>query len=510
MKKTVKIFSMLLVLLMIVPAIVSCAKNNGGTGTEPGAASGVPSGDGSNSVETDEWGQVVIDGKEYETFDSQKITILHRAPEQYMREWTSDTTEPDALQAAIYKRNADLQSQLDVTLNFYKNTKADEEMNDLITMDFKSGAGQFHIISNYAAMTGNMNNIGGFMNLRNPQLLYMDLDLGYWNQNFISEAECYDKLFLAVGDVNLSVYDRCHVVFFNKAEATERLGDFDQLYQLVLDGEWTYDVFYDMVADIHEDNGTTETNDDFYGLASIKGSEFCDGFLYAFNAKMTQKNGDSEERVLVTDTNYTKLSNAFGKVSELWAADGTTVITGSSANYDFFTQGHALFDIDIVYHYASGLERLKAMEDGFGVLPMPMYDDDQDGYYTGVQDAHNVMAIVYNKTFDYAAISAVMELFNALSYKSVRPLYVEKIIKGQTLDANSAEVFDLIIDGARWDYADIYRGACGSVRNNIWRNPLKKLLGTPGSTDFETAYAATTQAIGENLTTLDKFLQEAY
>ena len=512
MKKTVKILAMLLVLLMIVPVIVSCGKDKGGATENTDANSDVLGSDDSSSSEiiTDQYGQPVVDDGIRDTFDGETVTVLIRSAEQYMREWTSDTKEPDTLQTAIFKRNADVQTQLNVRLNLYKNTEADEKMNDLILRDFKSGAGQFHIISNYAAYAGTMNNIGGFMNLRNAQLYNMNLDQPYWNQNFISEAECYDKLFLAVGDVNLSVFDRCHVVFFNKAEATERLGDFDQLYQMVLDKEWTYDVLYEMVADIHEDNGTTDESDDFYGLASIKGSEFCDGFLYAFNAKLTQKDGDTDKRVLVSDTNYTKTSNAFSKVAEFWATDGTIAINGSGANYDFFTQGHALFDIDVVYHYESGLEKLKNMEDGFGVLPMPMYDTDQGEYYTGVQDAHNIMGVAYNTTFDYGLISAVMEKFNSLSYSSVRPLYIEKIVKGQILDKNSSEVFSLIINGARWDYADIYRGACGSIRQNLWRGPLAKLLNTPGSTDFSQAYTANSTSLTESLDEFDKFIEKAF
>ncbi|MBE6667654.1 MAG: hypothetical protein E7607_05050 [Ruminococcaceae bacterium] len=454
-------------------------------------------------------GSVVTIDIPADTFDGETVTVLIRSAEQYMREWTSDTTEPDNLQTAIFKRNADVQTQLNVRLNLYKNTEADDKMNDLILRDFKSGAGQFHIISNYAAYAGTMNNIGGFMNLRNAQLYNMNLDQPYWNQNFISEAECYDKLFLAVGDVNLSVFDRCHVVFFNKAKATERLGDFDQLYQMVLDKEWTYDVLYEMVADIHEDNGTTDESDDFYGLASIKGAEFCDGFLYAFNAKLTQKDGDTDKRVLVSDANYTKTSNAFSKVAEFWATDGTIAINGSGANYDFFTQGHALFDIDVVYHYESGLEQLKNMEDGFGVLPMPMYDTDQGEYYTGVQDAHNITGVAFNATFDYGLISAVMEKFNSLSYDNVRPFYIEKIVKGQILDKNSFDVFTLIINGARWDYADIYAQATGYIRNKIWRGPLLNNLSNPGSTNFETAYTQYKATINESLDFMDEFLAQA-
>lgn len=512
MKKTAKILAALLVLLMIVPAIVSCAKTNGGApnGTEASSddISGAPSSSSESQVITNTNGEENIETGITETFDGAKVNILYRGnTEQYGREWTADTDKPDTLQTAIFKRNADLQTKLGVTLNFIKNTEADSEMNNLITKDFKSGAGAYHIISNYAAFSGTTQNINGFINLRNDRLYNMDLEKGYWNQNYIEEATAYDKTFLAVGDVNLSVYDRCHVVFFNKAEAAERLGNFDELYQMVLDGEWTLDVFYEMIADIHEDNGTTDTGDDFYGVASIKGSECYDGFLYALGGKLTQDNGEGK-RVIVSDTNFTKLSNLFDRVAEFWAADGAIGLKDSKINYDFFTGGQSLFDIDVVYHYASGLEKLKNMEDGFGVLPMPKLDTDQAEYTTGVQDAHCTLAVPFHMSFDYGMISAVLETFNKLSYDNVRPLYIEKIVKGQTLDKNSAEVFDICIKGARWDFADVYAQATGGIRNKIWRGPLGTLLSKPGSTDFTQAYTKNETAITESLDAMDTFLSQ--
>ena len=534
MKNTVKILALLLVLLMIVPMIVSCKDKDKGAGAENDATESTDAGtdgttagtdgtgtgnggDDSDSTsasdttdteqQTNTWGDVVIESGINETYDGANVNILYRGnTEQYAREWTSDTEKPDTLQTAIFKRNADLQQKLNVVINFISNTKNDGPgMNELLLAEFKSGSGSYHIVSQYAAYTGTMQNISGFMNLNNDQLYNMHLEKGYWNQSFINEATAYGKLFVAVGDVNRSVYDRCHVVFFNKAEASERLGNFDELYQMVLSGDWTYDMFYEMVSEIHEDNGTAEEEDDFYGVASIHNSEAFDGFLYAFGGKLTQDDGTGK-RVLVTDSNFTKTNNVFDKVSEFWAADGAKTFGSSQANFDFFCGGQALFDIDVVYHYASGLQQMKDMEDGFGVLPMPKLDTDQEDYYTGVQDAHNSMAVLWHNRFDYGMISAVLETFCELSYNNVRPLYIEKIVKGQTLDKNSAEVFDICISGARWDFADIYANATGNVRNNIWRGPLNTLRQTPGSTSFKTAYDGKAVSLTEKLNEMDDFL----
>ena len=506
MKKTVKILAVLLVLLMIVPVIVSCAKKTGGA-TDTSSVVDGGNADTTTPKRTNQWNEEVIDDGIVDTFDNAVVNILYRGnTEQYAREWTSESEKPDALQTAILKRNADLQQAIQVRLNFISNTKSDGTgMNELIVADFKSGAGAYHIISQFAAYAGTMQNIEGFMNLNNDRLYNMDLKKGYWNQSFINEATAYGKLFVAVGDVNLSVYDRCHVVFFNKAEVNERLGTADGLYQTVLDGDWTYDAFYDIVSEIYEDGGTADENDDFYGVASIHNSEAYDGFLYAFNAKLTQDDGTGK-RVLVSDTNYNKLAGAFEKVSAFWAATGVKTFGSSQANYDFFCGGQALFDIDVVYHYESGLQQLKNMEDGYGILPMPKYDADQTEYLTGVQDSHNVIAVCYHNRFDYGMISAVLESFCSLSHETVRPLYIEKIVKGQILDQKSADVFDICINGARWDFADIYVSGTGNIRNNLWRGPLNTIKNKPGTTSFATEFSGMSESITLSLNAMDDFL----
>ena len=148
---------------------------------------------------------------------------------------------------------------------------------------------------------------------------------------------------------------------------------------------------------------------------------------------------------------------------------------------------------------------LREMEDGFGIIPMPMYDEDQGEYQVGVQDAHNVMSVMSHFKQDYERTSAVLECLNLLSYSGVRPYYIEKIVKGQFLDQKSGSVFNLILEGTRWDYADIYASAIGAIRNKIWRGPLQK-----GETSIESSYTGNLEALNGNLTTIDEWLKTHY
>ena len=84
--------------------------------------------------------------------------------------------------------------------------------------------------------------------------------------------------------------------------------------------------------------------------------------------------------------------------------------------YDIFTGGHALFTVDVVWHYDAGLTKLHAMTDGYGIIPMPKYDENQKEYITGVQDAYNVLSIMEcGADQDFAMISAVVDVATDVS-----------------------------------------------------------------------------------------------
>ena len=496
MKNTLKVLALIFALLMVIPLVVACANGNDKNGDTDAPET---------VIETDKWGQKVMDNgiPEAVDYNGKNVNILVRSAQQYRREWRAadEEEELDTLEQEIIKRNQVVAKELGVTLNFKLNTNADEKMNELIQTAGKNGTGEYDIVSNYAALATSTNVLQYYMNFRNDQFTYMNLDQPYWNQSFIKDAESFGKLYVCVGDANLSVYDREMVIFFNKAKAETYLAGID-LYEMVLNKEWTYEEFYNIIAEIHDDNGTVDEADDFYGVASIGGSEQCDGFLYSLGGHLTQK-GEDGYHTVVTDEAYDHLGDAFTMVYDFWQTKGSKLLANSGVNYQFFTAGNALFDIDVMYHYESGNEMLRNMEDGYGIVPMPMFDTDQGEYMTGVQDAHNVMSIVSHFNQDYEMISAVMDTFNSESYSSVRPFYIEKIVKGQFLDADSTSVFTMILDGARWDFADIYNSAAGSVRGKIWRGPL---WGKGTIATIDEPYATHAETLNGNLKTIDDWI----
>lgn len=413
-------------------------------------------------------------------FKGATVNILLRSGEQYRREWSMDYNT-DSLSQEIFYRNSAVENELGVHFNFIVRNEGDNctEFSQAIVNSAMGGLGEYDVVNHYAAYATTPDLMQFYKDFNSTDLGYLDLKQPYWNQHFREAAESFGHLFVMVGDVNLSVYDRSIVTFFNKALLEQYHIDPDQLYQDVLDGNWTYEKLYNYVKDVYKDNDESGTKNqpDFFGLTTIAGSEDTDGFLYSFGGKLTENNSDGTH-TLISGNMLEKLDSAMGKVQTLYESAGAYRAygdpNGTWNNALIFSSSRALFDIDVIYHYSAQNQLLRNMKDKYGMIFVPKYDEEQTAYYTGVQDAHNVMAIIQHSKQDYTMISAVLERICQLSYSDIRPYYFEKIVKMKYLqDSISGKIFDMILESTTWDYADIYCGSVTHVRNRLWRGVIQ-------------------------------------
>lgn len=509
MKILTKSISLLLVALMALTALIACKKD------DPGVT-GDSESNSETEIETTQWGDVVIDNEIPKDLDygGKAVNILVRSGEQYRREWF--TEEPkNALQQEIYYRNLEVEDELGVTLNYIveaEGTKC-ESINDKILQVARAGMGGYDIVNNYCRYAGNMNLLPYYANLRSGEFTYLKLDQGYWSEEFNAVANNFGTQIFCVGYANLSFYDRAMVLFFNKAEV-ERLEIGEEwLYDTALSGGWTYEVFYNLVKDVWEDTGTTQgqkDKEDFVGISGIRGSECHSGLFYSLGCTVTETDELGNHRV-VTGTAKTHTENAYQMLIDLWYSAGAFMSPVSMDNYIHFTEGHSLFNLDVVYHYEQGNNMMREMEDGYGLIPCPKYDTDQEKYLSGAQDAFNSMSVLDHAQLNEEMISAVLELMASKGYEQIRPYYFERIVKGQQLDSKSGQCFDLVMEGVTLDYAEVYGVSIEGARDVLWGDPFLKYGGYGTyyggeATTFTAAYAANQTRLNEAIAAMDTFL----
>jgi hypothetical protein len=119
---------------------------------------------------------------------------------------------------------------------------------------------------------------------------------------------------------------------------------------------------------------------------------------------------------------------------------------------DHFMQGKSLFLCEVLGH----AKTLRDMEDNFGIIPTPKYDETQENYNTFIaRSAQTLMVPVTNRELSRTAV--ILENLGAESFKSLRPAYYDVQLSGKTArDADSLEMLDIIFDGRRYEMAYIF------------------------------------------------------
>ena len=487
-----KLLILLLACLIVLPSLAACGKQNR---PAPGTASGETPGSQSPAVtepETDEWGRV-IEPTDFDVsgldFGGEKLTVLCAGNDE-TGYWAMDPglyeKPSDALEMALYKRNAQIEQDLGLSLKVaYKPAAgATSELNKTVENDAKSGLNQYDIVVNYAAYGVVEYLRGYYMDLLAAETPHLQLGKPWYNQNFIENTQAFGHLYYIIGDYNLCAYNRLMATYFNRTLCTAHglIPDDsgDALYDLVQEGKWTYSQLFTYAKFYYDLNGDGEKNGgDVYGLLSNAGCEGYDGFLYAFNLDLTVTTDDGTHEWNVQ--NNQKMTDAMEKLISLWRQEGIWMVgktpgSGSTTvdQYKMFAESHALFDIDVIYRYAAQNKAFRAMKDKYGLLPLPKYDENQKNYGSGAQDSYGMTSILKGSEKLNARRCAYLEYANYLSYQNSRPYYFEKIMKAQYLGtAKASQVFDLILDHADFDFGEQYSVALEGAKKLLWRYVAK-------------------------------------
>lgn len=121
------------------------------------------------------------------------------------------------------------------------------------------------------------------------------------------------------------------------------------------------------------------------------------------------------------------------------------------------------------------LGQMREMEDEFGVLPMPKYDENQKEHYTLIDGGADIMTIPATAT-NLELIGAVVEAGSAESYHGLMPIYMNLAMEQKgTRDEESISMLRYVLDSRVVDFAYLYDGTKGFTfkLNTLIKNPEK-------------------------------------
>lgn len=452
MKKT---FSLILAALLLASSFASCSEKQNDGAEDTSAAADTT--DTSATADETEPEEVETDSNvrlwEGKTFDGYTVHILGRQDATYSIDFEAEEITGEIVNDAVYNRNLKVEDDLEVTLEYVPHGGSHTQFLQDVRNSVTASDGAYDIVSSYAYYGSSLVQNNVLYNLHDiPNLT---LTNSWFNQSFVSEMTVFDQLYFVVGDLTLTATDRMFMFFYNKELANNWFPEVD-LYDLVYEGGWTMDYMNNLILDIYTDENGNGKRDGFdtYGFAFNTGSVPTDGFISSLRVRVAMKDEAGVPQITVYNDH---VQSAYEKMIDLTYNNPGTGMGFGAMN--MFKQELAVFASDCanVAKYS-----LRDFEPDYGILPLPKYDENQDGYYTTSQDAYNLVSVPMT-CMNFEAVGAVLDYLSCLSAEIVYPAYFENNFQKQYMRSEQDSImFDFIRSGLEFNFGIVYSNCIGN------------------------------------------------
>lgn len=414
-------------------------------------------------------------------------TVLYRDLPEYRAEWVAEGEETgQVIGSAIYSRNAAVEARYGVYLD-YETGRApaqavagDFEQNFQARIDnsVMSGDDIYQLAAGYTYRLATISTQGNFLNWYS--MPNMDLNADWWSTDFFTYASYKGCCYIGAGPLSLTHMKASACIYFNIDQLDEYIENgTEKVFQDVRDGTWTIDKLIAYAKECTPEIIGSE--DQKYGF-SCDQNQCIDAFIYAFDMKITAYDAEGTPRVKAINASN-PIVDAYEKLKTFSESDSYYSISTELKNTDpdlysdgmvgLFKAGRTVFAAGILDR-ASGI-RSEAPEIEYGILPYPKWNEDQAKYYTYKTDSHTSFAIPKSVT-DKEFVGTVTEALAYYSNRYVKDALYNVVLKYRdATDAESSHCVDLILDGGRFDFSNVYACAWGDQQGpaHLLRQSLK-------------------------------------
>lgn len=463
---TKKVLSLILAVLMILPMAVACAETptEGETTTAgPTAITTAPAASEEIPEETELTSKTLPSDLKYK---NETVVFFSRDREFVKDEVMVEDINGSMVNDAVYKRNEKVQDQLGV---IFESITTSDSSNYIISEELRNAANNgetyFDIAANSTYST--IMYTGENILLDLTECEYLDLDAIYWSQGFNENASIGNSQYLATGAIALSLFRYMFVTFYNKNLLES--AQCENLYEVVDEKRWTLDYQIQLSKDLYSDNDGSGTisEGDTVGFATST-VLYVDPYWSSCDIPILSKDADN---LLEFSLDSEKLSNVIDKLivlyhdSNAWVDNSSGDDGKQKALGDLF--GSGLAGTTTMRLCSVETEQFATMEDEYGVIPVPKYDEAQENYYTYLHDqftSFGIPSVLSNDEEKVQMLGAVLEAMAVESYKSVVPAYYETALKGRYLeDSDSWRMLDMIYENVKVDAGVLYTKCIESV-----------------------------------------------
>ena len=323
---------------------------------------------------------------------------------------------------------------------------------------------------------------------------YVNLDASYWDQSMIEDTSIDHRVFYAIGDISIMANDATWIMMFNKQAITDN--NLEDPYQIVRDGKWTFDKFYEMASDFSRDldgDGKFGEEDQY---ALVTSNDSLQGFFYAADIKVIEK--DENDLPIISPLSE-KVTSVVEKTVQIMKSEN--LVYNNSESGRTHLSGQAVFEEGRGLFYAEVMQcviRLREMEIDFGVLPFPKYDENQESYTTYIHANAASCITIPLSAGDAEKSQIILEEMAYQSQKYLRPAYYDQALRSKHMrDEESSEMLDIILAGRMSDLG--YITDVGTLYSGLMAQMAA------GKTDVASTYAKREKLTSKQL---EKLIEE--
>lgn len=463
MKKTVQFISALIALTLSLSCFIACNNTENETSVQE-PSSTITSSESTESTETELSSEAVESISESESTE----TVTEYLPEIAKKDYSSDffisvqpehnpvqyhwveESQNDVMSQAVFNRQQKILEYLGVDIfatatanstNYiepFKNAVKNKDGSvDTLLSHVYHGIDGF-ITGNYLS---DLNNY--------PQL---NFNADYWNLDIMEDASINGKMFL--GKSKFNILWTC-VIAYNKT-MMEKYGDSmgETVYDMVDGYRWTLDKMISIANLVYIDETSDgQTMDDTFGIIGCQDIAFC-GFLHSSNINIIEPDESGNYVLSVyNDVNKAKTTDIIEKIHNLAKSDCAWFWKWNTRELAIsFVNQKALFSIsDTKGHLPS----YPNYDISFGVLPYPIYDENQkDVGYRSLQWGGYICIPSYVNNPEM--VGDTIEMLSFFS-DDVNEAFYEKLLGKQASDSpDDRRMLQIVWDGICTDFAQTY------------------------------------------------------
>lgn len=453
-----RILAAILAAVMLASSLASCSEKAAeetqaaANETEASPAGVDTSADTTDSAETSD-GLIGIDlgykwkdGVEQNNWNGYTFTILNGCTASwysYTNIMVEETTgEP--VNDGIYERTQRVNEYLNVNIAEHQVSDSAAELRNAVkggTDDF--GVALCTLMGDFAiAQEGNVYDLN--------TLEALHLDGAWWDQNANEDLAINNKLYFTTGSFDTTRFDSIRGLYFNQRLIKDY--GLTNPYEMVDNNEWTIDNFTSLMETaVHDADGDgLWTDKDHYGWISYT-EIMVDLLTRGCGVNYIDK--DPETGYLIDGTGGEKLIDVYGKIYNI-VINGNYVFDNHQARYKAYDRGKSdriiqeLFMENTVLFYSECMawtRELRNMEEDFGIVPPPKYNQEQERYYSIILNPF--MQMIPVTVEDVNRNANILNALNAASHDTVMEGYVNITLQGKsTRDEDTVRMLRLVFD----------------------------------------------------------------